>query len=283
MPSGVDQANQQARANLSALDHFSSFDGHRRHLTKCVLAAAPPAGYGSLCVLGAGNCFDLDLDLVGERYQSVHLVDLDASAVERAYARQKPSVSSRITLHAPVDLSGLLDRIERWAEFQVSAEELVGHAEATARRVRQQIDGPFDVVLSACMLSQMQLSVLNVLSDSHRLFDAVRWTLSLTHLRTLAELTRQSGRALFATDVTSGQLHPLDALASDADCLALVRELSEAKRVFDFADPKAIATLLSDDPVLRRAFAAFELEDAWVWTNGPETKFLVYASQLQRL
>jgi hypothetical protein len=122
-----------------------------------------------------------------------------------------------------------------------------------------------------------------VLTEQHRLFQAVRWTLNLTHLRTLAELTRPSGRALFATDVSSGQLHPLHALTPDADCLTLVHELSKAGRVFDFADPKRLATLFSDDPVLQRAFHAFELKDAWVWSNGPESKFLVYGSELQRL
>jgi hypothetical protein len=129
----------------------------------------------------------------------------------------------------------------------------------------------------------MQLSVLNVLGDQHRLFEAVRWTLNLTHLRTLAALTRPLGRALFATDASSGALHPLDALAPDADCLALLAELSNSGRVFDFADPRRLAALLSDDPVLRTAFRAFDVSEAWLWSNGPEAKFLVYASELQRL
>ena len=282
MPSGLDQASEQALANLSALPHFSSFDEHRQRLTALALAAAPePAG--TLCVLGAGNCFDLDLDVLAARYEAVHLVDLDAGALERAFARQQPATRERLVLHAPVDLSGLLDRIDRWGRFQVTPEELMDHARSTAEALRVKVGGPFDVVLSACMLSQMQLSVLNVLSEQHRLFQAVRWTLNLTHFRTLAALTRPAGRALFATDVSSGALHAFDALAPATDFIALVEELAKKRQVFDFADPKRLAELLNDDPALRGAFRPFEVSDAWLWSNGPETKFLVYASELQRL
>src|SRR4051794_15221122 len=176
MPSGPDQASEQALANQSALAHFSSFEVHRQRLTAFALSAAPKSD-ATLCVLGAGNCFDLDLDALARRYQEVHLVDLDAAALQRAFDRQPAATKERLVLHAPVDLSGLLDRIDRWSRFQVTPEELMGHADATARQLRSGLGGPFDVVLSACMLSQMQLSVLNVLTDQHRLFEAVRWTL----------------------------------------------------------------------------------------------------------
>jgi len=282
MPSGLDQAGEQALANLSALPHFSSFGDHRQRLT-ALAAALAPASAGTLCVLGAGNCFDLDLDLLAGRYEAVHLVDLDAGALEGAVARQQAATRERLVLHAPLDLSGLLDRIDRWSHFQVTPEELMGHADATAAALRARVGGPFDVVLSACMLSQMQLSVLNVLSEQHRLFQAVRWTLNLTHFRTLAALTRPSGCALFATDVSSGALHALDALAPATDCVALLWELVKQRRVFDFADPKRIAALFSDDPLLREAFQPFEVNDAWLWSNGPQAKFLVYASELRRL
>ena len=159
----------------------------------------------------------------------------------------------------------------------------MNHGDMTAGKLCEQLAGPFDVVLSACMLSQMQLSVLDVLGERHRLFEAVRWTLNLTHFRTLAALTRPSGVGLFVTDVSSNQLYPLDDSAPDSDCVALVFELTKAQRLFDFADPNRLAALLDDDPVLRRAFQRFPVSEAWLWSNGPEAKFLVYASELRRL
>jgi len=281
MASGLDQAREQALANQSALPHFSSFSEHRRRLSQLALSAAPDTE-GTLCVLGAGNCYDLDLAALASRYRAVHLVDIDAEALTRAFARQDQATKDRLVLHGSLDLSGFLDRIDRWSRFQVSPNELMDHGEATARQLRERLAGPFDVVLSACMLSQMQLSVLQVLGEQHRLFEAVRWTLNLTHFRTLAALTRPAGVGLFATDVCSSLLYPLDRLAPDIDWVTLVGELSLAQRTFDFADPKRLAELLRDDPVLSAAFPRFDVSQAWLWSNGPETQFLVYASELRR-
>jgi hypothetical protein len=267
--------------NQSALPHFSSFSEHRQRLSELALSAAP-AAEGTLCVLGAGNCYDLDLGALANRYRAVHLVDIDGEALERAFERQDPATKERLVLHGSLDLSGFLDRIDRWARFQVSPSELMDHGEVTARGLRERLGGPFDVVLSACMLSQMQLSVLNVLGEQHRLFEAVRWTLNLTHFRTLAALTRPAGVGLFTTDVSSSVLHPLDHLPHETDWVALVEKLSQAKRTFDFADPKRLAELLRDDPLLRAAFSRFGVSAAWLWSNGPATRFLVYASELRR-
>jgi len=283
MPSVSDQARRQVLANLSALPHYSSFAEHRGRLTRVVLAAAATFEAPSLCVLGAGNCFDLDLNALAQCYSAIHLVDIDANALARASERQEKSTQQRLVLHAPVDCSGLLDRIERWARFEVTPAELLSHAERTARQMRDELESPFDVVLSSCILSQMQLSVLEVLTDRHRLFQAVRLTLNLTHLRTLAELTRPAGCALFATDASSSELHRFPNLPPNADFRPLLSELVSQGRVFDFADPSQLATQLRDDPVLRRAFDEFRPCDAWVWTNGPDTEFLVYAARLRRL
>ena len=282
MPFGLDEARQQVLANSSALPHYASFSEHRQRLTSLTLDAAGARPGPSLCVLGAGNCFDLDLEALADRFSSIHLVDLDAGALTRAREQTSAATRARVQLHAPLDLTGFLDRIDRWAGLQVTPEELMAHPARTAEQLRTALSGPFDVVLSSCILSQMQLSVLNVLGDRHRLFHALRLISNLTHWRTLAELTRPGGCALFATDVSSNELHPLDQIAAGADCRPLLENLVKQGKIFDFADPSQIAAQLRDDPALERAFATPDLRDAWVWCNGPQTKFLVYASALAR-
>jgi hypothetical protein len=282
MPSGSDQAREQQLANLSGLPYYSSFAEHRRQLTALTLEAAATRSCPTLCVLGAGNCFDLDLNALAEQFAVIHLVDIDPAALERAFERQEPATRSRLVRHAPLDLTGFLDRIDRWARFEVTPTELMGHPGQTATQIRERLAGPFDVVLSACALSQMQLSVLDVLSEQHRLFEAVRFTLNLTHLRTLAELTRPAGSALLATDVSSSELYPFGDGATNADCSALLRQLMAQGKVFDFADPRLLSTQVADDPALCTAFGEFHVRNAWIWRNGPEARFLVYASALSR-
>lgn len=282
MPSGPDQTRDQQLANLSELPHYDCFAEHRRQLTALTLEAGTARSRPTLCVLGAGNCFDLDLNALAEQFVAIHLVDIDASALARAVERQGQATRACLVCHAPLDLTGFLDRIDRWSRFQVTPTELLGHPQQTATKIGEQLSGPFDVVLSACTLSQMQLSVLNVLTDQHRLFEAVRLTLNLTHLRTLAELTRPAGSALFATDVSSSELYPLAEVPPDADCSLLLRELVRLGKVFDFADPRQLSTQVKDDPALRNAFGEFQVRNAWIWNNGPHAQFLVYASALAR-
>jgi hypothetical protein len=77
--------------NRDTADSWHRYSEHRARVT----ALAP--GGDSCAVLGAGNCNDLDLDALTGRYREIHLIDLDAEALERARARQtccRPCTSS---------------------------------------------------------------------------------------------------------------------------------------------------------------------------------------------
>lgn len=276
----LDLASEHIQSNTSALGYHTHFQHHREALTAQLSDAAPEGAQGSLCVLGAGNCYDLDLTALATRYSSLHLVDIDAAALARAAQSVDPATRAKFTLHAPVDLSGMYDRLERWARLEVTPDELMAHAGNTATSIRRRVGQTFDVVVSACMLSQMQLSVLHALGEKHQLFQAARWTLNLTHFRTLAELTRSKGRALFVTDATASSLYaPSDNTQSALESL---HAAIEAGQIFDFAQPTRLRELVQDDPVLNRAFAQVGINAAWHWTNGPKTTFLVYCAQLVR-
>jgi hypothetical protein len=278
--SKLDLAAEHIAANVSALAHYADFGTHRTKLTEHAIAAAPSDRRGTLCVLGAGNCFDLDLARLTTCYAQIHLVDIDEAAIDRAVERQDDAVRSRITTHPALDLSGLFECVQRWARLEVTPEELMAHASNASGSILKRLRQTFDVVLSACMLSQMQLSLVHALGDTHPLFQATRWTLNLTHFRTLAALTKPQGHALFATDVTASHLYPLTSNAASA--LPLLDAAVRAHKVFDFADPTRLQALLSDDPVLRRALPSWAVNDAWLWTNGPDATFLVYICALAR-
>src|SRR5688572_5276182 len=104
--------DEQRKANESTRSLSESYREHRDQTTRLALESAKPDVAGTLCVLGAGNCLDLDLPRLAERFAKVHLVDVDRGALEGALSRQTPEVQARLVLHAPVDLSGLLDKLE---------------------------------------------------------------------------------------------------------------------------------------------------------------------------
>jgi hypothetical protein len=269
----------QKTSNRSALPHAASFAGHRARLTAIVAADLAPGEGGRLCVLGAGNCHDLDLARLAALFDEIHLVDIDPSAIEGARDRQDAQIQSRIFCHAPIDLSGLVDRVDRWKQMQVTPEELMNHPADASRRIVEALPGPFDVVLSACVLTQLQLFALEVLTPTHRLFEAVRQVVNLTHLRTLARLITPEGRAILATDVISSKTYPLHQLAPGADLTKLMAEVLDKNAIYA-AHPGLIAWMGGEDPMLSRTVRISAPSDVWLWNNGPELVFLVYALEM---
>jgi hypothetical protein len=235
-----------------------------------------------LCLLGTGNGNDVDLDVLLERYAEVHLVDLDAGALARAAARVTGPNASKLVLHAPVDVSGVLDKLERWSAMQLTPEELMGHPQATSRAILQATGGPFDVVASTCLLTQIQRAPVAVLGDGHRLFEAVRHTLTVTHLRVLHALTRPGGTALLVTDVSADRITSLPDDDPTTDFAPLVSALVLERNVFQVANPDLMRSIAKDDPVLARDVAVSPLLGAWFWQNGESNRFLVYALELTR-
>jgi hypothetical protein len=178
-------------------------------------------------------------------------------------------------------LSGLFDRIEDWRGFRVTPAELAAYPDAASDRIVKSLPAPFDVVVSACVLTQMQLSMLSVLSASHSLFEAARQLLNVMHLRTVARLLAPHGRAVLASDLSSNLLFPLSPDATDLK--AVLVDVLGAGKFFYAAHPDLLRWASHEDPVLRRLAKVSSPFDVWLWQNGTERTFLVYALELERV
>lgn len=268
-------------ANASALPHFQAFQGHRQRTTQLILESASESAR-SLCVLGAGNAYDLELERLLARFQRVHLVDIDAEALARARARVPELLRAGLVTHAPLELSGLFHEAERYLRLEVTPAQLGTAPAAGARRIAGALPAPFDVVASTCLLSQLQLSLLRLLGDSHRPFVVLRELLSLTHLRTLAALTAGDGQALLLNDLCEAAVFPAGRPRGPEDLGPLMAQLVAAGHVVHSSHPGLLALTLRDDPVLSRAFGPARLSEPWLWNNGPKRRYLVYGMGLPR-
>ncbi len=277
-----EQFEQQRVSNTSGLPHFEAFAGHRQHLTRLLVGSTTPAGGDRLCILGAGNAYDLELEPLLSQFAEVHLVDIDADALARARGRVPEGPRARLFAHGPLDLSGMFHDIERWGRLQVTPQELMAAPAAGAKRIAAALPGPFEVVASTCLLTQLQLSLLQLLGERHQLFVALREFLTLTHLRTLAALTKPGGRALLVTDLCEAGVFPAGRPRDDADLGSLMQELVTAGHVIHSSHPGLIDLTLGDDPVLAKAFGPSQQSQPWLWHNGPELRFLVYGLTLPR-
>jgi hypothetical protein len=105
--------------NRHAPDASDWYTSHRRRLMDEL-----PRVSGDLCVLGAGNCADVDFEHLAKRFDQIHLVDIDEDAITRSRDRQPKALRERIVLHGDRDLSGILQHLDDWAEHFPSDAEL---------------------------------------------------------------------------------------------------------------------------------------------------------------
>ena len=266
--------------NRLGIEAREPYQNHRARLM--ALVAAVQRGPG-LCVLGAGNGNDLDLPRLLRLFGEVHLVDLDGEALDRAVAALPDDLRARVILHAGVDLSGALDRIDVWGDGLPGDEALAAFAADRARALAALLGRTFDVVLSACLLSQLCHPFQNTLalsgSDWRRLFAAV----SRLHLGTLALLTRPAGTGVIACDVLChagaaiaelGRRVPRQRLGE-----ALVRAV-QAGVIAPDPDPRALARQLESPAFAAMVDRAF-VTDPWAWDLGPTVQ-VVYGVVFRR-
>ncbi len=294
-----------AHGNQRSRDDWELYRAHRERLTATILAVGERVGAGAgstLVLLGAGNCNDVDLPALAGRFGAIHLVDIDAGAVERARQRQPAALAERIAAHGGVDLTGLLHRLDRWrskAPDAAALEQAV--AEGTAAITGALPAGRADVAVSCCLMSQLGWSLEAALTDARegrrergaaREDDGdpgpasleLRLATMAVHLRTLAGLCRSGGAALLASDIVSSQLYPLDELPPGTDLRALAAELIPQQQVvYAGANPVLVSRVLRKDAVARGAFGGVEVLEPWLWTGQFERVYLVYPQMLPRV
>ena len=274
---------EQVAANRSGVGQADSFAEHRTRLTQEIVARAPADGRGRLCLLGAGNAHDVDLAALAARFAQIHLVDIDAEAVERALSRVPADARAQLTVHAPLDASGVFDQFEGWSRKPPRPEDLRDLVPATPARVLAALPAPFDVVVSCCLLTQLQLVLLQVVGDQNPRFEDLRTAVNNIHVRTLAGALAPRGVALLVTDVTSNDIYPpLSWVAPDVDLASLMGDLLHAGHVIHAAHPGLLSSDIRRDPELKQTYGVHFPVGPWLWHNGATQTYLVYGLEITR-
>ena len=283
-----DLLRYQKTLNRASSGRWQAFAGHRERVMAVALdalsAAGPPdpAAARTLAVLGAGNCNDVDLAALAARCQTVHLVDLDGEALQRARGRQPPEVAARLALHPGVDLCGGLDRlpIPRPGARPIDTADLATRALA---RLRATLPSELDTAVSACLLSQITQSCRLALGMEHPQLFEVAEALVAAHLRALVSMVRPGGRAVLVTDVVSSETYPLEELAADEPLARLLDRLEATDNVLTGTQPRFLRRFFARDPVAAPLLAGPpRLTDPWLWRLGDDLTLLAYAVVLAR-
>jgi hypothetical protein len=190
--------------------------------------------------------------------------------------RQTASTRARLVVYPERELSGLLARVPSWREQAPDLEALARAAPRAAARVAAQLPGPFDVVVSDCLLSQIAWTFFRALGDGALLMDVLDVAMA-AHLRALVALARPGGRCLLVTDVVSSETVPVARLAAEHDGEALLARLDGRREMFSGTSPALARVMLRHDPELAPQVSDVSLEAPWLWRVSQQRTVLVYA------
>ena len=275
----------QAKANRSTRDHWAWFASHRAEIQKLVLpdVAAPARPGCSVCVLGAGNCNDVDLEELTGRFARVHLVDIDGAAMEAAVRRQGVIGRPGLALSGGIDLTGVADMFPVWEKVPPTPADVAAASARATERVVPPAGGPFDVVLSPCLLSQLCGYATDVLGRAHPGRRELLLALRTRHLRTVVDLLAPGGAGVIVCDVASSTGYPQLAGTKRDRLAGLLDRLTYTDGGFDGLSPAAMREALRSDPLVASLLGSVQQVAPWLWHLGPARTFLVYALRIRRL
>ncbi|MGH7505182.1 MAG: hypothetical protein ACRELX_06010 [Longimicrobiales bacterium] len=271
-------AETQRALNRTSAERWQLFADHRARVTDLALSAIRVHDT-RICVLGAGNCNDLDLRRIAGAGARIHLVDIDGDALERAIQRQGMTTGDDFVLHPGIDVSGVAPMLDAARNGGADIDALILAADAPRTL---ELPGAFDLVISSGVLTQLVRAAAGALGEDHARLDDVAIALRAGHFRTLVDLLRPGGRALLVTEVASSESLPGMALANDDALGALLLRAIATGQLFMATNPAAMLHWLGAARPAGARLAAPGLVGPWRWQLSPRLQLLVVGLLLRR-
>ncbi len=270
--------NRQIAFNLGSSDAWDIFAEHRRQVTSLL---GDSSDQSRICVLGAGNCNDLDLATLVQTHQEVHLVDIDADALSKGTSRQDLANNAAIYLHGGIDLTGMMDLMNHWHPKSTLSPDDISAIIQAPMRCLEQLPGPFDIVASTCLLSQLIKIIVDTIGEDHLQFVELIQAIRMGHLLLLMKLITSRGQGLLITDVVSSDTYRELASVPAQSLNQVLVQLIRQGNFFHGVNPAIIVNLLRQDPILSQQVATLEPIGPWRWNLGPR-HYAVIAVKIQK-
>ena len=283
-PSSESVHQRQARFNRSTRGHWLHFAPHRARVQELILAGRELTPGGKFVALGAGNCNDLELQRLIDAFDEFHLVDIDPASLAAACERQGVTDAPGLRIHAPVDLTGIAPLVSAWKRDDTPRLPDVRHAiHASDTAVTPDLTGPFDVVLSSCVLSQLVGYATDTLGgDRHAGFRDLVRAIRTRHLRLMLDLLKPGGTGLLVCDLVSSDSLDVLPRVPEHELAGLVQKLARDRNFFSGLYPDALLAACQNEPMLSPRICDVRLLTPWLWRLGPKRSFLVYAIRFRR-
>ena len=269
--------DKQSSLNRSTSGQWHLYASHRRELERLLVPTSPG---GRICVLGAGNCNDLDLRWLTQVYREVQLVDIDPEALSRGAKFQKVDQSDRLRLRGSIDLTGLADRLGKWKQALPSVDGIQTSLQLAATptaKLAGELGGPFDVILSPCVLSQLLMPLHDSIGGAHPAFGPMLAAMRARHFRLMVDLLSPGGRGVFACDLLSSVALRDLARVPKEQLAGVMQKMLVAGKCFSGLEPAAITRFLTRDPIVSPQVERVQTGPPWLWHLGLNKTYAVYA------
>jgi hypothetical protein len=145
------------------------------------------------------------------------------------------------------------------------------------------VGGPFDVVLSSCVLSQLVGYATDALGgDRHPGFRDLVTAIRARHLRLMLDLLAPGGTGLLVCDLVSSDSADVLPRIPEHELPGLIHKLARDRNFFSGLYPDALAAALQNEPTLGGRACDVRLLAPWRWRLGPQRTFLVYGLRFRR-
>lgn len=266
--------------NAQTRDAWEAFGEHREQVMR-LLRPETTSRPVALCLIGAGNCNDVDLASLRGQYDRIELVDWDATALEAGLARQSIEPGNQIMLRGGVDVTSIGGELSQW-QTAATSDQAFGEICARAASASLPADlEPADTVASLCILSQLvELCTAAIPSEDPRLLPLIQ-AVRLGHLRQLAGAIRPGGKGILVTDLVSSDTAPELARTGREELPLLLRRLLVERNFFTGLHPQALQGAITNDPILSPLVKDCRLTAPWLWRMGPRI-YAVFALVFRR-
>lgn len=233
----------------------------------------------TISIAGAGNCQDIDLNVLAELFTEIRLIDIDAAAVNLVVSKCPPGVASRIRVFAPIDIAApLLSDATSLATNTESRDSFLSALQTPS--VSDRIPGS-DVVVSACILSQLIDTASQIVLPEAPEFLSLIQAVRRGHLVRMLDLTSFGGRTLLITDFVSSDTVPALNQTSPAELPKLMFQCLQTGNFFSGLSPAVMQHDLQTITALVQRCASCQIHPPWQWHLGPRS-FAVYAVDMLR-
>lgn len=274
-------SNLQASRNTDSRDGWECFAPHREQVTRLLVDAVTTAN-PTLCVLGAGNCNDLDLSQLVTAYTQVNLVDIDGDAITAGLTRQAIG-PVQIVVRGGTDVTGIADALSTWDSARAPTNDEIDALVELARHATTSMGGEqFNTVASVCLLSQLLEAVTLHLDQTHPRFLELLTCVRREHIRLMIDLIEPGGSFILVTDIVSSLTVPQLDTATHAELPRLVQAALTGRNFFTGMNPAVIAHLLSTDEGIAPRLQHLQVINPWVWDLGPR-RYAVCAMTARRV